>query len=79
LMPADPKPRKRLRDPDALRRYRLEMLGQPCEVCEERAGTDAHHVTFRSRGGDDTPDNLVWLLCRFCHDDVHLRGYSIDK
>lgn len=60
----------RIVDPDALRQFRLEHLDEPCELCERRPGTDPHHVTFRSQGGDDVADNLLWL-CRLCHDDLH--------
>lgn len=60
----------RIVDPEALRRFRLTMLGEPCEVCERRLGVDPHHRIYRSQGGHDVPENLVWL-CRACHDDVH--------
>ena len=70
MSPPDPRPPKRIKDPDLLRRYRLENLGLPCEVCERRQGTDPHHVVFRSQRGDDVRGNLLWL-CRPCHDDVH--------
>jgi len=69
-MTPDPRPPKRVKDPDALRRYRLAHLHEPCEVCELRPGTDAHHVTFRSQGGDDHANNLIWL-CRICHNSEH--------
>jgi hypothetical protein len=73
-MPPDPKPPKRIRDPDVLRRFRLENLNMPCELCEERAGVDAHHVTYRSRGGHDSPENLLFV-CRPCHEDIHRGVY----
>ena len=60
----------RVVDPDALRRFRLEHLGEPCDICERRPGTDPHHVQYRSHGGPDAPENLLWL-CRTCHDDLH--------
>ena len=66
----DPRPPKRLRDPEALRRFALAHLGEPCEVCERRPGVEAHHRIFRSRSGDDKESNLVWI-CRPCHDDIH--------
>jgi 5-methylcytosine-specific restriction endonuclease McrA len=69
-MTPDPKPPRRVKDPAALRAYRLEMSGEPCMVCERRTGTQAHHVTFRSQGGGDVPRNLMWL-CLWCHDDIH--------
>ena len=66
----DPRPPQRIKDPDVLRRFRLENLGEPCQICELRPGTDAHHVVFRSRGGDDDALNLRWI-CRSCHRDIH--------
>ena len=66
----DPKPRKRVVDIPALRRFRLEHLGEPCDLCEQRVGVHVHHVQYRSQGGDDAPDNLLWL-CYICHDDIH--------
>ena len=66
----DPRPPARLRDTYALHLFRLHHLGEPCEICELRAGVDPHHVQYRSHGGDDVASNLLWL-CRSCHDDVH--------
>ena len=66
----DPRPPRRIRDPDAIARFRLEHLGEPCDICERRPGTDPHHVQYRSQGGADVPENLLWL-CRTCHDDLH--------
>jgi len=66
----DPKPAGRVKDPEALRRFRLERMGEPCELCEQRPGTDVHHRVFRSQGGNDEESNLI-LLCRICHDGIH--------
>jgi 5-methylcytosine-specific restriction endonuclease McrA len=71
----DPKPTKRVKDPAALRAYRLEMQGEPCMACELRRGEHVHHVKFRSQGGGDVAHNLMWL-CRYCHDLAHgIRSY----
>lgn len=64
------KPAKRVRDPEALRRFRLERLYDPCDECELRPGTEVHHATFRSQGGGDVPSNLRWL-CHPCHSSAH--------
>jgi 5-methylcytosine-specific restriction endonuclease McrA len=69
-MPPDPKPPKRIRDTEVLRRFRLENLGLPCEVCELRPGSQVHHKVFRSQGGNDEAGNLLWV-CHLCHDDIH--------
>ena len=70
MSPVDPRPEGRIIDPEAILRFRLQNIGEPCTVCERRTGTDPHHVTFRSQGGDDASYNLLWL-CRICHDDIH--------
>jgi 5-methylcytosine-specific restriction endonuclease McrA len=70
LLTPDPKPPKRIRDPAAIRRYRLSMRGEPCEDCELRTGIHAHHKVFRSQGGSDTAEGLTWL-CGACHDARH--------
>lgn len=55
---------------DAIREFKLRHLGEPCFHCERRPGTDAHHLRYRSQGGNDEEANLA-LLCRECHRDVH--------
>jgi hypothetical protein len=67
-----PKPEPRVRDVDAMRRFHLEMLGEPCEVCERRPGTRIHHRKYRSRGGSDVRSNFVWVcaICDSNHGDL---------
>lgn len=66
----DTKPTSRIRDRDALRRFALEHVGEPCFICERRPGSEVHHLTFRSQGGGDVPENLGWF-CTCCHRDLH--------
>ncbi len=40
-----------------------------CRVCGNFA-TDAHHVLYRSRGGDDVTENII-PLCHDCHMALH--------
>jgi len=65
-----PKPRKRIKDVAAMRRFHLEMAGEPCELCELRPGNQIHHKIFRSQGGDDVPANFQWL-CNSCASAQH--------
>ena len=67
----DPKPRRRIKDPKLLKRFRMEHHGEPCDVdgCG-RQGIHVHHTIFRSQGGPDLESNLVWL-CGFHHDEAH--------
>jgi 5-methylcytosine-specific restriction endonuclease McrA len=71
VSPANPRPPQRIKDPEAVKRFRLEHLGEPCELCERRLGIDPHHKVFRSQGGNDEASNLMWL-CRACHDGIHI-------
>jgi len=43
-----------------------------CRVpeCKRRTQIQAHHLKFRSRGGEDTEDNLL-TLCKTCHEALH--------
>jgi len=66
----DPKPSPRIKDPDALRRFRLEHAGEPCQMCELRPGSAVHHEKFRSQSGDDIESNFRWL-CVVCHHARH--------
>ncbi len=61
---------KRSRNPDTLKKFRLENLNEPCSVCEQRPGVHVHHRVFRSQGGSDLPENLDWL-CSVCHHAAH--------
>jgi len=67
-MPPDPKPEKRMVDKAAMRAFHMKMAGEPCEVCEKHVGTILHHVKYRSRGGDDIPENFLWV-CVYCDSD----------
>lgn len=69
-MTSDPRPPKRIKNTDAMKAFRLSMIGEPCQDCELRPGVHVHHVVFRSQGGNDTAGNFAWL-CRPCHDLRH--------
>lgn len=60
----------RIKDPDALKKFRLEHIGEPCEMCDVRPGSQVHHKKLRSQGGDDVPENFLWL-CIHCHSEAH--------
>lgn len=35
-----------------------------------------HHIIFRSKGGTDTPDNLI-TLCEDCHKNLHAKKFEL--
>lgn len=62
---------RRVRDPDALRLFRLSM--RECALCGATSPLSIHHLYPRGQGGDDVRANFV-ALCgdgvRLCHGDV---------
>ena len=69
---SDPKPVKRIRDPEVIARF--YESGYDCLSCGHGRIIDPHHVLLKSQGGDDVPANLV-PLCRECHGALHGRPY----
>lgn len=69
-MLSDPKPPKQIKDAELMAVMHLELVGEPCERCEERVGVALHHKSFRSQRGSDVRENLEWL-CESCHDEAH--------
>jgi 5-methylcytosine-specific restriction endonuclease McrA len=45
-----------------------------CRHCQSTFMVEAHHIKFRSAGGEDSTENVA-LLCRPCHRDIH--GYRL--
>jgi len=56
--------------PPGLRRQIKARDAGRCKICGSRLGLMAHHIIFRSQGGDTAAQNLV-LLCFRCHSMVH--------
>lgn len=64
------KPRKQPHRIAGPLRYEIrERDKHSCRWCGE-AGTEIHHVVYRSSGGPDEPSNLI-LLCQGCHMRAH--------
>jgi phage terminase large subunit GpA-like protein len=47
-----------------------------CRACGYRANLAAHHVRFRSQGGEDSTQNLL-ILCSGCHEGLHRHSLEI--
>lgn len=64
--------RKRLKAAEYAHVCRLVDIrdGGLCRSCQRKAGVHHHHLAYRSRGGEDTTQNLV-LLCEICHRAIH--------
>jgi 5-methylcytosine-specific restriction endonuclease McrA len=55
---------------DKLRQQVLQRDGWRCQGCGTRSNLEVHHKEFRSRGGDDSEENLI-TLCAGCHSLTH--------
>lgn len=57
----------------------FERDGWKCKVplCKKRENLHAHHILFRSHGGDDASYNLV-TMCHDCHEALHHRFILIE-
>ena len=68
-------PRLRL-DPMLYERLREQVLRRDswrCQCCGTRSNLEVHHKEFRSKGGDDSEENLI-TLCAECHSILHRRS-----
>jgi len=53
--------------------YVLDRDNYICQHCKGKTKDKkltVHHIIFRSKGGTDSPENLI-TLCKTCHDDFH--------
>jgi 5-methylcytosine-specific restriction endonuclease McrA len=53
-----------------LRLSTLKRDGWGCQSCGSSVGLEVHHITPRSKLGDDAPENLI-TLCWKCHRQIH--------
>jgi 5-methylcytosine-specific restriction endonuclease McrA len=70
IRPKSPPIRLDLSAYDGLREQVLRRDGWRCQFCGAMSNLEVHHKKFRSRGGDDSEDNLI-TLCSACHEITH--------
>ena len=57
-------------------KYIRELDGNICRNCGSRFFLHVHHIIFRSRVKDDSPENLI-TLCYKCHMLIHSYHFNI--
>lgn len=79
--------RDRQRDAEAMERSVRAAVNERderrCRCCGRKEQLHLHHLTYRSKGGPWSTENLV-TLCQFCHALIHARqlwilGKNADK
>ena len=73
---------KRIIDPQAIINARRSYC-QYCGISASSVYYAVHHITYRSQGGHDSPDNLI-CLCQGpgsnnCHEMAHSKHISKDE
>ena len=56
--------------PNVYRKMIYKRDGYACALCGDPRHLCLHHVLPRSRGGGNSPMNLI-TLCRYCHGNAH--------
>jgi hypothetical protein len=57
--------------------YVLHRDNYQCQKCKtNNVKLNVHHIVFKSRGGTNTPSNLI-TLCKSCHDKLHNGEFEI--
>ena len=73
-MTISPAKRPRIQlEPEAYQELCRQVLQRDswrCQHCGNRTNLQVHHITLRSRSGDDVIENLI-TLCLKCHVQVH--------
>ena len=65
-----PRLRLDLKSFQLLRNSILRRDGWRCQSCGSQLGLEVHHITPRSKLGDDVEENLI-TLCWECHYRIH--------
>ena len=79
----NPQKKQRIIDPAAIEAARRPYC-QNCGLSKTSVKYDVHHITKRSQGGDDVPENLICICngpgSNDCHDRAEFRKLpGIDK
>jgi 5-methylcytosine-specific restriction endonuclease McrA len=69
-LPKTPPNRLESEDYLAVRNEVLRRDGWKCQLCGSMCNLEVHHKQFRSRSGEDSPDNLI-TFCVTCHTRMH--------
>lgn len=61
--------------------YVLDRDGYKCQHCKGKTKDkhlECHHIIFKSKGGTDTPENLI-TLCHTCHSALHAGEFELKQ
>lgn len=78
MKPIKSVPKKRSRVKLSIKEYKdlivsiFKRDSWKCRFCKVKTNLHAHHIKYRSQGGDDSIDNLI-TLCENCHKAIHNR------
>ena len=70
IRPKQPRVRLESQSYGRLREQVLRRDSWRCQYCGKKSNLEVHHKEFRSRGGNDSEENMI-TLCEGCHSLVH--------
>ena len=63
--------KKKLESQSEWRQQIIRRDGKRCKLCGSTYWLEAHHIIYKSRGGERTNPLNGIMLCKTCHMDVH--------
>lgn len=64
-------PKKKLSSQSEWRKQIIQRDGKRCKLCGSTYWLEAHHIIYKSQGGERTNPLNGIMLCKVCHLDVH--------
>ena len=72
-------PKKKLENQSEWRKQIIQRDGKACKLCGSTYWVEAHHIIYKSQGGERTNPLNGMMLCKECHTAVHARKILISK
>ena len=72
-------PKKKLESQSDWRKAIIKRDGKKCKLCNSTYWLEAHHIIYKSQGGERTNPLNGMMLCKSCHMQVHARKILISQ
>lgn len=66
-------PKKKLESQSDWRKQIIQRDGKRCKLCKSDYWLEAHHIIYKSQGGERTNPLNGIMLCKKCHMSIHAR------
>lgn len=73
------RPKKKLASQSEWRKQIIQRDGKRCKLCGSDYWLEAHHIIYKSQGGERTNPLNGIMLCKQCHMAIHARTIKFKK